>query len=371
MRKKIGSAIIIVLVFVLVFAGGHYLYKRSKNAISDAAFIKSDTLAILSFNVGGKVVAMYKKENDPVRSGELLALIDPIDLETAQKESKYRIESIIAEKNALQLQRDRLQVSLDLQTQSAKRDFDVASDEAKSLTYQIESAKARYQKTALDEQRYEAMLKKQLIAQSEYESIHTQMISAEKEVESLQSRLSALNANREKAEKGVSISEQNRKQIPELDQKIASLEAQQHSMEASLDDLIHKTGYTKLYSPFDGVVAKKFTESPAVVKQGSPIYAVADPNNLYGEVLLSERQLHGVKVGNNVTLEVDAVPGKEYHGKVESISPTSASTFSLVPRDIASGEFTKLDQRFTVRIKLDSKEELRAGMGMTVVIERS
>jgi len=55
---------------------------------------------------------------------------------------------------------------------------------------------------------------------------------------------------------------------------------------------------------------------------------------------------------------------------VQSILPTSASTFSLVPRDISSGEFTKLDQRFVVRIKLNEKQGLKIGMSLTVAIKR-
>ncbi len=53
-----------------------------------------------------------------------------------------------------------------------------------------------------------------------------------------------------------------------------------------------------------------------------------------------------IKIGNTVVIKLDAIGDQEYSGKVISILPASASTFSLVPRDIASGEFTKLDQRF-------------------------
>ena len=73
------------------------------------------------------------------------------------------------------------------------------------------------------------------------------------------------------------------------------------------------------------------------------MYSVVDPNNLHVEVLLSEKKLKGIKVGNNASIKIDALQNREFKGKVQSILPTSASTFSLIPRDIASGEFTKLD----------------------------
>jgi membrane fusion protein (multidrug efflux system) len=86
--------------------------------------------------------------------------------------------------------------------------------------------------------------------------------------------------------------------------------------------------------------------------------------------LLSEKKLRGVKVGNEAYILLDA-NGKRYDGVVESILPTSAATFSLVPRDIASGEFTKLDQRFVVRVKLDNIDGLLAGMSAKIVIKRA
>ena len=139
----------------------------------------------------------------------------------------------------------------------------------------------------------------------------------------------------------------------------------------ALEKANKQLSYTKLYAPFDGIVAKKFFNPPKVLKKGTPVVALTDPKKLYCEVLLSEKKLKGVKVGSEVTITVDAIAGKKYTGKVSSIAPTSASTFSLVPRDIASGEFTKLDQRFVVRIALDSIENLRAGMGASVAIERN
>jgi membrane fusion protein (multidrug efflux system) len=169
----------------------------------------------------------------------------------------------------------------------------------------------------------------------------------------------------------MTMSTLNEKQIAELDQQILSMRGQKKALESSLEDLQHKVGYTRLYAPFDGVIAKKFVDAPSISKQGSPIYALTDPKALYVEVLLSEKELHGLKIGNKAVVRTDGVPNAKYNAHVESISATSASTFSLVPRDIASGEFTKLDQRFIVRLALENIHDLRAGMGASVAITRN
>jgi len=182
--------------------------------------------------------------------------------------------------------------------------------------------------------------------------------------------MQVLEVERKKAKLAAKISKVNEKQIKELGKSIDAMKQEQKALDVAILEINKKIEYTTLIAPYDGIIAKKFFDAPKVVSKGAPVYALSDPKALYCEVLLSEKKLHGVKPGNRVKITVDALEGKAYKGRVESIAPTSASTFSLVPRDIASGEFTKLDQRFSLRIKLDNIEGLRAGMGATVAIER-
>ena len=65
------------------------------------------------------------------------------------------------------------------------------------------------------------------------------------------------------------------------------------------------------------------------------------------------------KVGNKVRFTADAVPNVEYTGVVERISDATGSAFSLVPIDNATGNFVKVEQRVTVRVRLDACDELK------------
>lgn len=370
MGKKIGTLVILGLIALFLYQGIRYFYYHSQNAVTDAAFIKSDRLATLSFNISGNVISLLKKENETVKKGELLGVIDPIDLTTAKEELNHRIQSMDAQIQTLILQRKRLSPTLSIQTSIASKDMDSANSETTALKHQIKAAQERANKLSLDEHRYAAMLKDRLISASDYETIHLQSVIAQQESASLEAKLSSLNATQSKAKNAMALSSLNEKQTSELDQQILSMSGQKKALESSLEDLEHKVGYTRLYAPFDGVVAKKFVDAPSISKQGSPIYALTDPKALYVEVLLSEKELHGLKVGNKAVVHTDGVPNTQYNAHVESISATSASTFSLVPRDIASGEFTKLDQRFIIRLKLENIHDLRAGMGASVAIAR-
>ncbi|BCD68535.1 HlyD family secretion protein [Nitratiruptor sp. YY09-18] len=370
MSKKIGSIIIILLLIFFGWLGFDYLHYRKVNAVSDAAFIKSDDLALLSFKVGGKVIAMNKNEHQKIKKGEVLAQIDPTDFLKAKEKLMHKKEALEKKIEALQLKRVRVQKNLTLQSLIADQEIEALGKEIAAKNAQCEALGAKLEKIAKDEQRFKVLLQKRLIAREKYETIHTQRVALQKELKAMQKAIEALHIKQQELGNRAKIAKNQKNSIKELAKQIASLTKEKAALASTIDELNLKISYTKLFAPFDGVIAKKFFDAPKVIKKGSPVYAITDPMKLYCEVLLSEKKMHGVKPGNSVKIEVDAVPDKTYNGVVESIAPTSAATFSLVPRDIASGEFTKLDQRFKVRIKLDNIEGLRAGMGATVAIER-
>ena len=370
MSKKIGTFVILGLVLLFAVMGYRYLHYRSANAVSDAAFIKSDRLAVLGFKVGGRVVTMTKEENAPVKKGELLARIDAVDFLTAREELRHRMEATIRKIEAAKLQRERLKRSLALRSEIARNEMEAAARQIDATALKIEAAEARLRKLRNDEKRFADLVAKQLVENEKYETVHTERQALARQIDAMHQEMEAQKETLKKAKNALKLSKEEQKRIAELSKEIAAMEEHRDALHSTIEKVSLKISYTELHAPFDGVIAKRFFDAPKVVGKGDPVYALADPKALYCEVLLSEKKMHGVKPGNAVTIEVDAVPGKTYHGEVESIAPSSASTFSLVPRDIASGEFTKLDQRFVVRIALKEIEGLRAGMGATVAISR-
>ncbi len=371
MSRKIGTVVIVLLLIFFIVQGYSYLHYRSVNAVSDAAFIKSDRLAMLSFKVGGKVVQMAKKENQPVKRGEILARIDPKDLETAKAKLLHKKAALEEKIEATKLKKKRLEEALQLQSEISRTGIESLEKQIEATQFNIEAARIKLGKLTRDRKRFAQMLAKRLIAKSDYENIQSQANGLARQIEGMEANLRGLFAQKRKAELAARIARVNEKQIVELAKQIAAMKQEAKAVDAAITEMDRKIGYTVLRAPFDGVIAKKFFDAPKVIAKGAPVYALSDPKALYCEVLLSEKKLHGVKPGNRVKVTVDALKGKNFEGEVDSIAPTSASTFSLVPRDIASGEFTKLDQRFVVRIKLKELEGLRAGMGAKVSIARS
>jgi membrane fusion protein (multidrug efflux system) len=80
-----------------------------------------------------------------------------------------------------------------------------------------------------------------------------------------------------------------------------------------------------------------------------------------------------VRPGQLVTATVDTYPDAEWHGIVESISPAAAQQFSLLPAQNTSGNWVKVVQRITMRVRIDTNDKnlppLRAGMSLEVNVD--
>jgi multidrug resistance efflux pump len=107
-----------------------------------------------------------------------------------------------------------------------------------------------------------------------------------------------------------------------------------------------------LVSPVDGVVVAKPAAVGDLVSPGQPVLQIVDLGKLWVTANIDEGQINRVDVGQSVDVHVDAL-GKNFKGTVMAITPASAATFSLLPQNNASGNYTKVTQRVPVKIALD------------------
>jgi len=128
--------------------------------------------------------------------------------------------------------------------------------------------------------------------------------------------------------------------------------------------------YTTITSPVDGIVGGRSVEAGNSVMPSINLLAVVE-GNPWVEANFKETQVAHIHKGQSVTLDVDAIPGKTFTGKVLSIAPASGRQFALLPADNATGNFTKIVQRLPVRIEFDKDSvrgyEERLVPGLSVV----
>ena len=130
---------------------------------------------------------------------------------------------------------------------------------------------------------------------------------------------------------------------------------------------------TKIRAPSDGFIAKKSIEIGQLATPGVPLFGFVDATERWVTANFKETDIGRIRVGAAVFVDIDAFSGPDYHGKVTAISSATGSTFTLLPPDNASGNFTKVVQRVPVKIQLDGLqpsdfEKLRIGLSANVKV---
>lgn len=132
---------------------------------------------------------------------------------------------------------------------------------------------------------------------------------------------------------------------------------------------------TKIIAPSDGFIAKKSVEVGQFFSPGVPLIGFVDAGERWVVANFKETQISEVKVGALVDVDIDAVTAKSFEGQVESLSAATGATFTLLPPDNATGNFTKVVQRIPVKIKMINLKEgdvelLRAGLSADIKVHK-
>lgn len=155
-------------------------------------------------------------------------------------------------------------------------------------------------------------------------------------------------------------------QFHSLEKKLKSAEAQVSAAKLNLE-------YTRIVAPADGKVGRKSFEVGMLAQAGQPLLGFVEGSERWVVANLKETDMDNIKEGKRASVSVDAISGHDFDGVVESISPTTGATFSLLPPDNSTGNFTKVVQRVPVRIKLLNLSEadidrLQSGLSAEVKI---
>jgi len=372
-KKKIGFFILIGLALFFVSWLIYFLWHRYHYAVTDAVFVQADNLIYISFpKVNGRLIKLYKNEGDTVKKEEILAEIESIDYALKVAQLENALKEIENQQKALSFNINRIEKEIPLKIDQFVKQTERLKEEEKAKTYIIEKLNARLSQIKKDKERYKILYKEGLISAHELEEIETQEKELENQISSTRAELWAIKKQQEEVEKNIALTLNERNTVLAFKSFLLSLEEKKKNIEKQKEEAKVYYTYTKLYSPVDGIIAKKFHSEGDVLNPGEPVYAIVDPNSFYILVLLEETKLRGVKKGCPAKIKLDAYPDKNFEGIVDEVLPASAATFALVPRDISAGEFTKLAQRIYVKIRITKgdKSLLRVGLGGEVEIKR-
>jgi membrane fusion protein (multidrug efflux system) len=329
---------------------------------TDDAYVRGD-LTPLSTKVAGIVRAVHVDDFQRVHKGDLIVELQDDDFRAQVDQATAAVEAARAaiENNRRQreLQDSRIAKSLagidqaKAQIAAAEAGREAVSAELVRAHSERKRQEGLYQTRSATQQKVEA-------AVADDESLSAQLASRDADLRQAHTLLisSELAAEAERRSKTI------------LESQDKQLQADLHAKQASLAATLVNLGYTKIYSPGDGIVGERQVRTGQLVSPGTQVIAFVDVRK-WVQANYRETQLTNVKVGDDAELRIDQYPGQILHGKVLEISPASGSQFSLLPPDNATGNFTKVVQRIPVKIGLDDSAfaaKLRPGLSVIATV---
>ncbi len=176
-----------------------------------------------------------------------------------------------------------------------------------------------------------------------------------------------LELDQKNADRMITLAVEGRASKAEGDEAKAKLEVSKSTLaEAELN-----LNYTQITAPADGILTNLNVREGDVVAAGTPLFALVETSHWWVDANYKETQLHRIRTGQPAEIKLDMYPGLVFHGIVESISSGSGAAFSLLPPENATGNWVKVTQRFTVKVKLleqDPTHPFRIGASSSVTV---
>ena len=316
---------------VAILAGLAWYWVSNGGSFStDDAYVRAAKLSVAT-DVSGIVAQVAVREGQQVKKGEVLFRLDPAPFQHAVDSARAARDEV------------------GLRMEASKRDYQRMLRETAARQAQVDS-------DAADLARYQGLVKSGGVTRAEYD----------------QARFK-LTADREMAG---SLEVQSKVQLarlandPDIDVRTTP---DYREAQAKLDEAERQLEHTEVLAPFDGVVTSVDTLQPGqYLAAATAAIGLVSSTDVWVEAFPKETQLTYAKPGDRAVVTVDTYPGLRWEGTLESLSPASGSSFSVLPAQNASGNWVKVVQRIPIRIHLTQRAgdpPLRDGMSVDVEVE--
>jgi len=313
-RRAVFLIMGVVLAGLLIFGARKWWWSRS-HVSTDNAQVDGHIVPVLG-KVGGYVAEVRVAENQAVKAGDTLVVLDDRDFRARLAQTDADLAALLA--------------TVSSRTRVGQADAAVAQAQANAL------------KAAADLARVEPLAAQNVISQQQLDAARAAATAAAAQLASAQAAL-------------------------------VGADARVAAARATRDQAALQLSYTRIITPSAGVVSKKAVELGQLVEPGQPLMNVVALEDVWVTANLKETETADVIPGDSADITVDAYRGRHFRGHVESLSAETGAKSSLLPPDNATGNFTKVVQRIPVRIHLDDPLDpahlLRPGMSVVATIK--
>ena len=323
-KSMIWLIAILVIAVIIAFL---WWWNYRKYISTDDANLDSYRVSVAS-QVMGPMVRQYAWEGDTVKAGMLLAELDSSSIVAELQETIARREQTIAN---LKLEKENLNTAIK----------------------NLQLAEIAYHQAEVNYLRDQKLYSTNAVSQETFQDAEDSWKSTGIKVEVAKDQIKVSRA------------------------QIASGEAAIASADAAIESTRVSLGYYRITAPVDGVIAKRWSLPGDMVQPGQTLFTINEGKDLWVAVYLEETKFRTLRLGQKADFTLDAYPGFSFSGKIFYIGTNTASEFSLIPPNNASGNYTKVAQRIPIKVSVDQvkkgKENTRmpklvSGMSATVKI---
>jgi membrane fusion protein (multidrug efflux system) len=397
---------VVIIVLLGLFFFGHWWFNRFTSSITDDAFVEAHIVNVAPQSVSGHLTQFFVDENARVEQDQVIAQIDPVPYQDQVDLARRKVDVAEAELRRQESDLARLRLEVPIQIEIARRSLAAAkADEGKAtqalkltgddVEHGITEAQAgvdaasadlvlaqqeftRFTNLQKDDavplRRAQEATQARDAAEAHRKLAATKLAQAranQTQIEVAKQTLEAAQKGSEKAAKSVDLAETGEAEIRMVELLTVVKKQTVEEARSALTSAQNLLNYTQIRAPFSGVVVKLYRHLGDFASAGVPIVSMYNPDLLYVTANLEETRLSGVAPGNHAKLHLDAFD-QPFTGRVVWINKSTGAQFALMPRNVVSGEFTKVVQRVPVRIAIEKDERwplLRAGLSVQTEIE--
>lgn len=398
-RKKNPLAIGLAAFVVLAVGGGTFVWWQHASSVeeTDDAFI-TGRVHQLSSRVSGTVSQLLVNDNQHVKQGDVLLRIDPKDFQISLATAKaaatqaelktYEVQSnIVANQRQAEARR--------FEAESAVASADAGVDKAKAMlsetkfgvalaATEIKQRQAELTRCIADFERYKSLVQDRAATMQSFERAKQDKDVAEANLQAAQEAYKQSQSRVHQAMQAVANAQADvirakgsaqsaaaaAAQMEMSKRNLSVQEAAADKAQSEVNNAATQLSYTCVTAPITGRVGHRTVEIGQQIERGQALMSIVSDEK-WVVANFKETQLSRMRPGQAVDIKIDAYPNAHVTGTVDSISPASGAQFALLPPDNATGNFTKVVQRVSVKIVLN-KDSLKGlenllAPGMSVI----
>lgn len=382
-RKRffIIGGVVLVIIAVALFWWHSTYYEDTDDAQIDGNLVQ------ISARIKGNITKVNVQDNQAVQKGQVLVEIDPRDaqatLDSAEANlatAKANYEAALANVPITTLSTGATLSGASAEVRAALSTIAQSEKQLDAAQAQVLAAEADNTKAQLDLQRYKPLVERDVVSRQQFDavvataaSMKAQLAQAQANLAGAKDQVRVANDKLASARANYNSAGTGPKQVAAQKAKADAAAAEVQQAEAALETDRLNLSYTKIIAPDAGIVNKRTAQVGQNVSAGQTMMTLIPLTNLWITANFKETQLDHMRIGQPVTVKVDAYSGRTYHAKVTEIGGATGSMLSLFPPENATGNYVKVVQRIPVRLDFtnpneDSDQILRPGMSATPTV---